>query len=106
MSNVITASQTGVGRSNFVSLDDFQNPFSVGLIATVTGTVTFNIEYTMSDPFSLPVNSMVWAVAPNFSALTATTGGSLTIPCKGITINVTAGTGTVSLQADQSGPNN
>lgn len=97
----ISFSQSGVGRSAPIAVDNFLNPFAVGVGATVTGTVTFNIEYTFEDPMdAAPVN---WFVASGFSALTASTGGVFSVPCKAISINVTAGTGSVFVEIVQSG---
>jgi hypothetical protein len=97
----ITISKTGTGRSAVIVPDSFQNPFNLGLIATVTGTATFNVELTMDDPqIATPT---IWAAATGFSALTASAIGAITIPCHGLAINVTSGTGTVTLQAVQAG---
>lgn len=97
----ITISKTGTGRSATVVPDSFQNPFNVGLLVTVTGTATFNIEISMDD--AMTDTPTTWAAATGFSGLTASTVGSLTIPCHAISINVTAGTGTVSAQIVQAG---
>ncbi len=99
-------SKTGAGRSAVVASDHFQTPFNVGIGATVTGTVTFNVEYSMDDPMAAGFNPATakWFVAPGFSGVSATTGGSLTIPCRAICINVASGDGTVSADLIQAGP--
>lgn len=97
----ITISKTGTGRSAIVVPDSFQNPFNVGLLITVTGTATFNIEISMDD--AMVVTPTVWAAATGFSALSASTVGSMTIPCHAMSINVTSGTGTVTAQIVQAG---
>lgn len=97
----ITISKTGTGRSTIMVPDSFQNPFNVGLLITVTGTATFNIEISMDDP-SLATPT-TWAAATGFSALSASTVGSLTIPCHALSINVTSGAGTVTAQIVQAG---
>ena len=56
-----TISQTGTGRSAICAVDDFQTPFNIGVGAKLTGTATFNIEYSMDDP-----------MAEGYSASTAT----------------------------------
>ena len=98
-------SQTGVGRSTVVrELSSFTNPYNVGLIAVVTGTATFNIEITPDDPMLVAAGSLSpWVIEPNFSAKTATTVASSTVPAKGISINITSGTGTVDLYIIQAG---
>lgn len=98
----ITISKTGTGRSAVAVPDSFQNPFNVGMQVTVTGTATFNIELTMDDPMVDPTNA-VWSVANGFSALSASTTASMTIPNHGVSINITAGTGTVTINMVQAG---
>lgn len=99
-------SKTGTGRSAVVAPDHFQTPFNVGIGATVTGTVTFSVEYSMEDPMAAGFNPATakWFAAPGFSGVSATTGGSLTIPCRAICINVASGDGTVSADLIQAGP--
>lgn len=94
-------SQSGVGNSAICAVDDFQVPVNVGVGARLaSGSATFNIEYTFDD-LSSATN---WYIAPGFSALTASTGGSITIPCKAIRVNITSGTGTVVASIVQAGP--
>ena len=103
--NTITA--TGVSRSEVCTVDDFQAPFNVGIGAKITsGSATFNIEYSFDDPMAAGYSaaSATWYVATGFSALTASTGGSFTVPCKAISINITSGAGTVLATIVQAGP--
>lgn len=97
----ITISQTGTGRSAVVVPDSFQNPFNVGILITVTGVATFNIEMSMDD--AMEATPTVWAAATGFIGLSASTVGSMTIPCHALSINVTAGAGTVSAKIVQAG---
>jgi len=97
----ITISKTGTGRSAIIASDSFQNPFNVGIVATVTGTATFNIEISMDDPST--GTPSVWAVDAGFSAKTAATNGSITVPHHALSINVTSGTGTVTAYIVQAG---
>lgn len=97
----ITISKTGTGRSAVVVPDSFQNPFNVGLLITVTGTATYNIEISMDD--AMTGTPTTWAAATGFSALSASAVGSMTIPCHAMSINITSGTGTVLAQIVQAG---
>jgi len=102
-----TITATGVGRSNICAVDDFQVNFNVGIGAKlVSGTATFNIEYSFDDPMAAEytASGATWYVATGFSGVSASTGGSLTIPCKAISINITASTGTVTATVIQAGP--
>jgi len=97
----VTISKTGTGRSAVIASDSFQNPFNVGVIAVVSGTATFNIEISMDDPSV--VTPSVWAVDAGFSAKTASTNGSITVPHHALSINVTSGSGTVTAYIVQAG---
>ena len=101
----ISTSQTGTGRSSVVAVDNFTNPYNVGLYAVATGTVTFNVEISPTDPMDAGYSaaSAVWGVAPNFSALTASATNQLLVPAKAVSINITAGTGSVTLYVMQAG---
>ena len=104
--NLNTITVTGVGRSGVCAVDDFQAPFNVGIGAKLTGTATFNIEYSFDDPMTAGYTAAgaTWYIAPNLGTLSASTGGALTIPCKAISINITASTGTVLATIIQAGP--
>jgi hypothetical protein len=97
----VTISKTGTGRSAVIASDSFQNPFNVGIIAVVSGTATFNIEISMDDPSV--VTPSVWAVDAGFSAKTASTNGSITVPHHALSINITSGSGTVTAYVVQAG---
>ena len=97
----VTISKTGTGRSAVIASDSFQNPFNVGIVTVVTGTATFNIEISMDDPSV--VTPSVWAADAGFSAKSASTNGSITVPHHALSINVTAGTGTVTAYVVQAG---
>ena len=101
-----TITQTGVGRSNVCAVDDFQCPVNVGIGAALTGTATFNVEYSMDDPMAAgySASTATWYVATGFSGVSASTGGVLTVPCKAISINITANSGTVTATVIQAGP--
>lgn len=103
---ICNISKTGVGRSTVTAPDHFQTPFNVGIAAKVTGTVTFSVEYSMADPMAVGFDPATaeWFVAPGFSGVSASIGGSLTIPCRAICINVASGDGTVSADLVQAGP--
>lgn len=101
-----TITATGVSRSNVCAVDDFQTPFNIGIGAKLTGTATFNIEYSFDDPMAdgYTAAGATWYIAPSLGTLSASTGGSLTIPCKAISINITADTGSVTATIIQAGP--
>lgn len=101
----VTISKTGVGRSAVWAVDNFMDQFNIGIGATVTGAATYNIEYSMDDPMDAGyvASSAKWFVASGFSSLEVSTGGAFVVPCKAISINITAGSGTVTAQIVQAG---
>ena len=97
----VTISKTGTGRSTVIASDSFQTPFNVGIVATVTGTATFNLEISMDDPST--GTPSVWAIDAGFSAKTAAANGSITVPHHAMSINITGGSGTVTAYVVQAG---
>lgn len=97
--------QSGTGTSTPIALDDYQTPFNVGMIASLSGTATFTIEFSLDDPSFVTAANATWAAVPNFSSITATTSGSFTVPSKAVRINIASGTGVVTLKVIQAGPN-
>jgi hypothetical protein len=101
----ITLSQTGVGRSRVHVPDTYISPFAIGVGCIVTGTVTYNIEHTFDDTLSATYNAAAgaWFVNTGISAATANANGNYAYPVNGISINITAGTGSVTAYLLQAG---
>lgn len=104
----INYSVTGVGTSPIISPDFFKDVFNVGLQAIVTGTATYSVLYTLDEVlasgYTYASNTADWApVSAAFTAATASQWGQLLIPCRGILLSVTAGTGTVNWTVCQAG---
>ena len=95
MANPVSVSQTGVGRSTVVAPDWRLNPFAVSVYCIVNGTVTYTVQDTPDDPMvGAPTN---WFNHPTLAALSASANGNYAFPTRGISVNVTAGTGTVTM---------
>jgi hypothetical protein len=103
-----TISLTDAGRSAVITVDDFQNPFSLGLAANVTaGTPTFSIQYSLDDPMAAGYDkdTALWFSITGLSGVSADTSVGMTIPCKAVCIYMApAQTGTVELKVVQAGP--
>ena len=102
----VVLTQTGPGTSTYWIPDFFKDVFNVGLQAVVSGTVTTAaIQYTLDDTTADNYNPATgnWFSVPNFSAVTASTAGNMTIPCRGIRINITTGPGSITLNIQQAG---
>lgn len=106
----IVVTQAGVGQSAPVPLDHHKSPFAVTLDAVVSGSATYNIEYT-NDP--LQPTEQGWQsgqpsqwtpVAANVTGATANQLATLgPNPYRAVRINQTAGTGSVTLRVIQAG---
>lgn len=96
-----TIQVTGVGTSAWIPIDWYKLPINVSLHATVSGTVTSTIEYTVSDVYDPAVTPIAFSVT-GMSGLTANTAGNIAFPIRAVRINNTAGTGTTSLTIMQS----
>jgi hypothetical protein len=102
----ISVSVTGVGTSSVIVPDHQTSPFNVGLGCKVTGTATYSVEHTFDDVFSPTFTpaSATWIANSGLTAKTATADGNYAFPVTGIRLNVTAGTGTVTLTVVQGLP--
>ena len=102
----IILTQSGVGSSTVFVPDFFKDVFNVGLQAVVTGTVgSYSIQFTLDDTTAdtfVPANA-TWTAVTNMSAISASATTNLTIPCRGIRINVGTGPGSVALTIQQAG---
>jgi len=98
----ITLTQTGVGQSDPARLNFKSEDFKVGLGATVDGTVTYTIQHTFDDPkdFTSKANynsNANWFDHDQLAGLSANANGNYEFPIQATRINVTSGTGTVTL---------
>ena len=95
---------TGAGTSPIYGCDNFQAPFNIGYGTTISATATFKIEYTFDDITAdgYVASSGTWFTVSGTSGSTAVSG-SFTIPCRGIRLNVSASTGSMTLFLQQAG---
>lgn len=100
-----TLSQTGMGASGVFVPDVNANPFNIGLGAVISGTVTYSVQHTFDDIFASAFDpaTATWFEHPTITAKTANTDGNYAYPVRGIRLNVTAGTGSVTLTIVQAG---
>jgi uncharacterized PurR-regulated membrane protein YhhQ (DUF165 family) len=98
--------KTNTGRSSICVVDDFQTPFNIGIAVSLSATATFTVEYSLDDPTAdgYSAASAAWFVAPGFTSGSVAVAGALTIPCRAISLNVSANTGTVTANIVQAGP--
>lgn len=103
----VTVSVTGVGATPPVVLDQYIAPENTTFSAIVNGTVTYNVEYSVDDPYaSYATNyntNATWYVLTGASALTANSSSNTAFPARALRVNVTAGTGSVTFTVIQAG---
>jgi hypothetical protein len=90
-----------VGATPWKNLDWYRNPFAAEIDCTVTGTVTFNLELTNSD--YLTPGTTVIVQPTTVVAASASVRYALTSPTRAWRINMTAGTGSIAVEAIQAG---
>lgn len=98
-------SQTGVGNTAPIVLNIYGNPFSVGMGVIVSGTVTYTVQHTFDDtsvPGWNPATAN-WLNHIFLLNLTTNMDSNYAFPVRAIRLQVTAGTGTATLYAIQSG---
>ena len=96
---------TGTGTSPIYGVDNFQAPFNVGIGCTISATATYSVQYTFDDiqADGYVASSGTWFTSSDFSSATTSKAASFTIPCRGIRLNVSASTGSVTIQIQQAG---
>ena len=101
----ITVSQTGVGATAPVPMDQYQSPFNVGFGVNVSGSVTYTVQYSFDSPFTIdydPANA-TWYGLTDLINKNSNQSGNFAYAVAAIRLNVTAGTGTATLTLLQSG---
>lgn len=96
---------TTVSNSNPYVLNVHADPFNVSLGCTVTGTVTYTVQYTFDD-----VQQSTWTPASgnwtnhtNLTAQTTTKDSNIAYPVTAVRLQYTAGTGSVTMAVIQAG---
>ena len=87
--------QTGTGSTAWIPLDYKQSPFNVGFGVVVSGTITYDVEHTFEDVFS--VTSPTAFKHATLVSQTANKDGNYAFPIRAVRVNVTAGTGSVTV---------
>ena len=88
--------QSNIGTTAWIPLDYKQSPFNVGFGVVVTGTVTYDIEHTFEDVFDSSITPTAFKHATLVSQ-TANKDGNYAFPIRAVRVNVTAGTGSVTV---------
>ena len=94
----------GAGTSPVYACDNFMAPFNIGYGTTISATATFKLEYTFDDVQADNYNPATgtWFTVTGTSGSTAVSG-AFTIPCRGMRLNVSASTGSMTVYFQQAG---
>jgi hypothetical protein len=101
MAQPVSLTLTGVGISPWKNLNFREPAFHVQFNCLVTGTVTFNLETTASD--YLTPGTTVIVNPSSIAAGAATAALTLSAPQRAWRLNILTGTGSVTVEAMQSG---
>lgn len=105
MTRPVTRTVSSVAASTPIPLNhQGPNPFNVSLLADLTGSATYTVQYTLDDVFDNAYNPAngVWNTVTGMGAQTADSVGSLSAPVTAVRLNVTVyGSGSVVLTAIQ-----
>lgn len=102
----VTVGTTGVGSTQWVTLDQHVSPFATALFLEISGTINVTVEYTGSDVIlisSLTPGNVVWTAHPNLTGKTANADSNLAFPASAVRMTVNSGTGTAKFITRQAG---
>jgi hypothetical protein len=94
--------QTGVGTSSPIVLDHHGRP-EISLQVVVTGTVTYTVQQTLDDPYTVSVPTWFDHPDANLVAQTVNRQGNYAYVPAMTRLNVTAGSGSARLTTIQAG---
>lgn len=100
----VTVGTTGVNYTRTTLPNMHAQPIQIGIQCDVTGTVDFDLEYSMDDPNgpSGPA-AVVWITDADIDGDTATIAKVLNIPIQALRVKLNSGTGSVVTTMIQAG---
>ena len=101
----ISYTLTGTGTSPIYAADYYQVPFNIGVGVSFSVTASYTVEFTFDDITAedYVASSGTWFTDATFGSATTKKAASLTIPCRGVRLNVSASGGTATMQIQQAG---
>jgi hypothetical protein len=111
--SAVTVGTNSTGSSQWFMPNYHLDPFVLDIESVVTGAVTYSIETTMDDYWTPPnqvqargYTGIVLARPTTVAAATASSSLVITAPCRGWRATITAGAGSVAVEALQAGISN
>ena len=101
-------SKTGTGASSLIPLNYQLTPFNVTLAVAVTGTVTYQVEATVTDLTTPGYTAAgdTWFIHSTLVGKTDNQVSNYVFPVTAVRLNNTAGTGVAQLTVIQAGISN
>jgi len=101
----VRITQTGIGVSVPIPIDQYLSPTDIGLGVTIQGVVTATIEHTFDDVFDPAFDPLTatWFPHPTLVGINANADGNYAFPPTACRINQTAGVGSATLNLIQAG---
>lgn len=108
MARPITYAQTATGLSNPMVLDTKTTPFNVSVAVSISGTGTYTVQFTLSDPASFTSatdynTNGVWFNHATLASLSANSTGNIAFPVRAMRTSIAAVSGTVTTTVIQAG---
>ena len=100
---VLTA--TGVQATPVAATNANVSPFNIGFGVAVNGSVTYTVQHTFDDVYAsgFAPASATWYNHPSVQGQTISMDGNYAFPVRGIRVNITSGTGSVTATILQAG---
>ncbi len=110
----LKAGTNGVGATRWLLMNYDIDPFAVGFVVGVTGTVNYTVQFTDDDPqnqvqINFPPNTVLIPTAldhPTIAAQTTSQAGNFAFPCRAIRCLINSGSGSIRFQVAQAGIRN
>jgi hypothetical protein len=101
----VSDASAGVKYGNTIPLDVFISPFNSSLSVTVTGTVSYTVQYTFDNVQATDWTPATgnWVDHPNLTTQTTTKDSNLAYPATAVRIALNSGTGSVRFTVIQAG---
>lgn len=92
----VTLTVTGVGTSAPVPMDFRAQNFNIGFGCEITGTATYGVQHTFDDIYN-PAITPVWFNHAFVNGVTTNMDGNYAFPIRAMRLNVSASTGSVTI---------
>jgi hypothetical protein len=101
--STVTAGTNATGSTDWIMPNFHLTPFMVDINTQVSGTVTYNIETTLDDYWTVVKPTKLPNIVAVLSNATVAAQQQLTAPVTGYRYTITAGTGVVTAEGVQAG---